>query len=190
MNGDECLNLDAFLLGDLAQAEASRFTGHLAHCDTCRDAVDKQRWIDELLMSPIRVELESPPDTLIESCRTAPLVRRQQTRVIAGVFAAAAALAIAAGWTVLNRQAGDIAAPGGKMTRSEAIASVPDTFQTEIQAPEPPRATFVGGPDVLVVPVASRHPNVTVVRVYPTYQPSYDTQASIEPFELDDLNGG
>jgi hypothetical protein len=72
----------------------------------------------------------------------------------------------------------------------EAIESVTGTFQSMSQSPEPLRATFVGGPDVLVVPVASRHPNVTIVRVYPTYQPSYDTQASVEPFELDNLNGG
>jgi anti-sigma factor RsiW len=186
MNCDECSNLDAYLLGDLPDAAASRFTAHLVHCETCRDAVDQQRWIDDLLKSPIRSELELPPNTLIDSCRTSPSVRPQPTRVLAGVFAAAAALAIAAGWTVLNRQARDIDAPGGKL----AAEFVTSTFQSVGQAPEPPRATFVGGPDVLVLPVPSRHANVSIIRIYPTYQPNYDTQASVEPFELGDLNGG
>jgi hypothetical protein len=84
----------------------------------------------------------------------------------------------AVGWTELNRQALDDAAPGG-------VAG-----NTPANLIEPPRATFVGGPDVLVVPVASRHSNVTIVRVYPAYRPSYDTQVNAERFEQDGLKGG
>jgi hypothetical protein len=80
---------------------------------------------------------------------------------------------------VLNRQASDVDAPDG--IAAGGIG--------QIDA-ESPRATFVGGPDVLVVPVASRHPNVTIVRVYPTYQPSYDAQANAEHFDPDQFNGG
>jgi hypothetical protein len=179
MNYVDCTNLDAFLLGDLPAHEASRFTAHLDQCSTCRDAVEQQRWIDELLSSPVGRELELPPGALLDSFRTTVVASRSGTRIIACIFAAAAVLAIAAGWTVLNRQALDVDAPGG--------IAAGDIGQIDAESP---RATFVGGPEVLVVPVASRHPNVTIVRVYPAYQPSYDVQANAEYFDPDQFNGG
>jgi anti-sigma factor RsiW len=179
MKYDDCANLDAFLLGDLSADETLRFTAHLDQCGTCRDAVEQQRWIDELLTSPIGHDLELPPGALLDSLRTTVVASRRQTRIVACVFAAAAVVAIAAGWTVLNRQASDVDAPGG--------IAVSGSGQIEVESP---RATFVGGPEVLVVPVASRHPNVTIVRVYPTYQPSYGAQANAEHFDPDQFNGG
>jgi hypothetical protein len=89
----------------------------------------------------------------------------------------------------LNRQAG--------IPTATAVNDVTETQVHEPSPVEPPLATFVGGPDVLVVPVESRHPNVTIVRIYPTYQPDYAKQVNAEspgaadefvwPFEL---NGG
>jgi anti-sigma factor RsiW len=178
MSCDDCTSLDDFLLGELPADAASRFAAHLGQCAACREAVDQQRWIDGLLTSPIVHELESAPDWLGDSLRTRVLARRRRARLVACVFAAAAAVVFAVGWTELNRQALDDAAPGG-------VAG-----NTPANLIEPPRATFVGGPDVLVVPVASRHSNVTIVRVYPAYRPSYDTQVNAERFEQDGLKGG
>jgi hypothetical protein len=178
MSYDDCANLDDFLLGELPADAATRFAAHLDQCAACREAVDQQRWIDELLASPIVHELESGPDWLSDSLRTRVLARRRRARLVACVFAAAAVLVFALGWTVLNRQALDGAASGG----------VAETTPTNVI--DLPRATFVGGPDVLVVPVASRHSNVTIVRVYPAYRPSYDAQANAERFEPDRLKGG
>jgi hypothetical protein len=55
---------------------------------------------------------------------------------------------------------------------------------------EVPRAVFVAGPDVIAMPVASRHPNVTIVRVYPTYQSSLAAQAASDDSDADIFNGG
>ena len=177
MSHDNCSNLDAFILDDLPAEAALRFTAHLHECDICRDAIDQQRWIDGLLASPVCRDLESTPGGLIDFFRTRKLSRRRHARFIACVFATAAALAIAAGWTVLNRQAPRITSPSVVTVSSREDA-------------DPPQAFFVGGADLLVVPVASRHPNVTIVRIFPTYQPNYDTHAIAEPFEPDHFNGG
>ena len=187
MSDDNCSNLDTFLLGGLPADAESRFTAHLDHCETCRDTVDQQRWIDGLLTSPLARELESPPDQLIDSFHKSVVARRRPTRLVACVFATAAALAIAAGWTVLNRQALDVAAPDGvgiNIGVDDVVSAAPEKDTETLHA------TFVGGPDVLVVPVVSRHPNVTIVRVYPTYKGSYDAQASTGTFEPDHFNGG
>ena len=187
MNYDDCSHLDAFLLGDLDSAAASRFNAHLNQCETCRDAVEEQRWIDGLLTSPIGSELESPPERLIDTFHQTVDSRRRRTRLVACVFATAAAVAIAAGWIVLNRQASVVDAPGGVAVNT---ADHDADLSTPQKHTEPPRATFVGGSDVLVVPVTSRHTNVTIVRVYPAYTPSYEAQTGAETFDLDQYNGG
>jgi hypothetical protein len=190
MNRSDCENLDAFLTDDLSPGEMSRFTAHLHECESCRDAIDQQRWIDGLLRSPLAAEPESPPATILTRVASRAARRRRQTQFAACGLAAAAALAVAIGWTVkLNRQA---SGPTAVVVNDVAEIHAPKPSITE-----PPRATFVGGSDVLVVPVESRHPNVTIVRIYPTYQPDYAAQVNAEspaaadelvwPFEL---NGG
>jgi anti-sigma factor RsiW len=189
MNQDSCDNVDAFLADDLSPDAASRFGAHLEVCDDCRDAVEQQRWIDVLLSSPVSAELESPPATLLNRVHLLKTNGRRSTRLIAGGLAVAAAVLVAAGWTVvLNRQARD----GAVVTVNDAVFSEPRE-----STGEPPRSTFVGGADLIVVPVESRHPNVTVVRVYPVYQPEFTSQASVDtPATTDafvwpaDFNGG
>ena len=44
-----------------------------------------------------------------------------------------------------------------------------------------PRLPLLVGRTVIVVPVESQHPDVTIVRVFPTYQPNYDTHAVADP---------
>jgi anti-sigma factor RsiW len=175
-----CENLDAFLGGELLPAGDERFKAHLDECDACRDAVDQQRWIDELLRSPLAAQFESPSQDLTVSLRAPGGRRARYARAVACGLAAAAALVVAVGWAaMLNRQA-----------RAPAVNRMAKAATPNTPGPELPRAVFVGGPEVLVVPIASRHPNVTIVRIYPTYQPSYDAQANAEPFEPDHFNGG
>lgn len=225
MSQCDCDNLDACLAGELSHDAASCFAAHLAACDDCRTVLDQQRWIDELLQSPMAAELEAPPAAVLRSFRVA-VERRRRRKFVAAGLAAAAVLVIAVGWTViaLNRQtnepgdvtlnriaanrAADEPSPdpsqdgrgelvGSSNERGELFSAPNGTGGVE------PRATFIGGPDVLVVPVVSRHPNVTIVQVYPVYQPEYAVQASAalpsvtDDFlwiddlnDLNDLNGG
>lgn len=185
-----CDHLDAYLADDLPVEDAARFAEHLEQCDGCRDVVDQQRWIDGLLRSGVKEVSVSPPKAVLESFRTSVLRRRRQSRQIACGLAAAAALVVAVGWTVLlNRQAGD------RTKRSVEGAGLAASEHTH--AIRQPRATFVGDADVIAVPVASRHADVTVVRIYSTYQPSYESEtAAIEPDAATDFtwpdfsNGG
>ena len=187
---NDCNNLDAFLDGEFAPGENARFAAHLDQCPTCREAVDEQQWIDGLLRSPAIAQLKTPPPTLVETYRTSLARRHQHIRVVAGGLATAAMVLIAVGWTAkLNRQA---VGPTGHDVAEVAVA--PTDSQEPMPAVQP--ATFVGGPDVIVVPIVSKHPDVTIVRVYPIYEPDYAAQANLDQstpgdeFAWPDLNGG
>jgi hypothetical protein len=174
MSHDPCENVDVDLEEELSA-----------------EAVEQQRWIDGLLRSPLAAELEATPKTLASRVRARVVQRRRYSRVIACGLAAAAAILIAVGWTVqLNRQA------RGVVGRNSIAISNPAVVSPTADA-EPPRATFVGGPDVIVLPIESPHPNVTVVRVFPVYKLDYAAQASVEApavtdefFWIEGLNGG
>src|SRR5205814_1197559 len=90
---------------DLPADEAVRFKGHLAHCDKCREAIDQGQWIDDLLQSPIRLQLDCVPVHLVESARRSMPQRRRVVRLAACGLAAAATLVVAVGWWELNGQA-------------------------------------------------------------------------------------
>jgi hypothetical protein len=199
MNSVDCDNLDAFLADDLAAAEASHFTAHLTVCACCREALDQQRWIDGLLRSPLAAEIEAPRAAFVTRVESRVVRRPRSMRLIACGFATAAMVVVAAGWTVmLSRQA---VVPGNAKTASVVLDSHESqqsrTGNVDASTAPEPRATFVGGPEVLVVPIESRHSNVTVVRVYPVYEPDHMAQADAElpasadefvwPFEF---NGG
>jgi hypothetical protein len=152
------------------------------------------------LRSPLGAEVESPPEWILVRTSTRIARQRRQTRLIACGLAAAAVLVIAVGWTLkLNRQASvPVDTNLADVTRDANSQQSPSDTMADQSAPSLlRRATFVGGPEVLVVPVESRHPNVTVVRIYPAYVPDHAAQANAElpaaadesvwPFEL---NGG
>ena len=187
----DCENLDPFLSDDLSDEATEHFEAHLAHCAVCRDAVDRQRWIDGLLTSPERIELESLPTALPYSMRTSIAWRRRKTSALACGLAAAAVLVVAVGWTALL--SGQARGPGVREMASGPIGVAEPSPRPSVagrETGEPPRATFVGGPDVIVVPVESRHPDVTIVRLFPTYKPSLASKANGESSDADHFNGG
>ena len=54
MNDDAiklCGELDAYFDGELSGDEQHAFVAHLNQCPACREAVDRQHWIDSLLQS-------------------------------------------------------------------------------------------------------------------------------------------
>jgi predicted anti-sigma-YlaC factor YlaD len=184
-----CNDLDAYLAADLSVDDAARFAEHLHNCDDCREAVDEQRWIDGLLRSSAKHDSELPPDDVLVTLRTAFVTRLQKTKLIACGLAAAAMLIMAIGWTVLNRQAGN------RASDRDVRSSI--AMNEQRRGKQPLQASFVSDSNAIAVPVKSRHSNVTVVRIYPAYQPPYDNQASASEPEAatDDIwniysNGG
>jgi hypothetical protein len=168
---DECSKLDAYLAGELSLADSRSFAHHIESCDLCNQAIDQQRWIDGLLRFPLVKDLEPAPDDLRSTLSVSLIRRRRHAQIAACGLAAAAVLTIAAGWTML-------------LNRQSATTTVPDAsgvLHADAERLRDPAATFVGGPDMIVVPIESRLPDVTIVRVYAAYQPSYTAQANVDP---------
>ncbi len=178
----DCEQLEAYLVGDLSNAEFAEFEAHLSSCGECRGAVDQQRWINRLLRSPERMALEPAPARLVPRLQDCIAGRRRRLRV--GGLAAAVLVAVAT-WGVaererqLNRQAVDVSGP--------KVAS-----QVE-NAP----AVFIGDDDSIVVPMASQYPDIAIVRVYAAYHPDADRETatsdqsvSDEVIEHEPFNGG
>jgi anti-sigma factor RsiW len=162
-----CNNLDAYLAANLSVDDAARFIEHLQSCDDCREATDQQQWIDGLLRSSANYDAELPRDDVLATLRTAIATRRQKTKLSAGGLAAAV-LVVGMGWTVLIRQAGD-------WTSDRDVR--PSFAKNETpREKQPLQATFVSDSNSIAVSIKSRHSDVTVVRIYPVYQPRYDNQ--------------
>jgi anti-sigma factor RsiW len=184
----ECDNLDAYLVEELSPEAASQFLQHLDACDECRHAVDEQNWIDGLLRSDVCRSHETAPVSLIESIRDATMVhRRRSAFLVAGSFAAvAAAILVAAGWTLaLSRQATKVAAtdPAAATDTITQPAVSPGVVRT--------KAVFVGTGEAIAVPIESSDDNVTVVQLYPTTDTErrLRRELAFQSFESD-ANGG
>jgi len=155
----DCNKLDAYLADDLLVDDARRFESHLEVCSTCREAIDEQNWIDSLLQSPERIQIERTPPAILDSFHISVSQHRRVWQT-ACVFATAAVLVVALGWLVLNRQA-----------RLPSISEVQNATVPEsvpAATPTPSQATFVATTDAIVVPLESPSTDVTVVQVYPT----------------------
>jgi hypothetical protein len=178
----DCENLDAFLAGALDAMAVAEFQEHARRCPACRDVIEQDRWLDSLLHSPYRLELETPPDSIIDSVR-ARLSRRRVARLAACGLAAAATVLIAVTCTVFYRQ--PIQPSPHDAAQTNDASSAP---------PVAPQATFVGGADVIVLPIASKSPDVTVVRIYPAYRsfanPADDKPSSHDLTPPPEFNGG
>ena len=210
-----CDDLDDFLIGDLDDDKAERFARHLDECATCREAVDQQRWLDAMLQSSARDELEPVPGEIVDSVCVSWKRRRRRQRVVAGALATAAALAVAAGWTVWaglrtqNPQAEQVAqSDSATMNTQNTGGSADHGFAAVPARPQPPGvqsrsperigdAVVVGSKNTIVVPVESQYPNVTVVQVYRTYRPVHLDTPGVDKsypgsdFSIPDyLNGG
>jgi predicted anti-sigma-YlaC factor YlaD len=155
-----CENLDAYLSHDLPGDNRPIFESHLEDCPACRDAVDQQQWIDSILCSPARIQLERPPVTILDSLRVSLAQRRRRLLQAACGLATAATLLIAVGLLELNPQA------NGNLGSAENSVAV--TAPAHTPPPVQPAASFVSTSDAIVVPLESPSDEVTIVQVYPT----------------------
>jgi anti-sigma factor RsiW len=161
----DCDHLDDFLSGDLPDSKAGRFTAHLASCEHCRAEVDEERWIERLLQSSERLELESPSPALLEDIRSTLTKSRQHAGVLAYGLAAAVVL-ITAGWIALS---------------GRTASKVQDEPVADISSPLQFARAVVSGENMIVVPIAYGDPDVTVVRLFPTYPPDGDQIVEANP---------
>jgi hypothetical protein len=158
----ECIQLDSYLAGDLSAQQAQLFELHVLECDVCREELRQQQWIDELLQSPVRLQLEPVPPKL--TCATQLPSSKRQRRLLLAACGIAASLLIAAGLIAL------VTTDGAKPIASNSNRPKPITPTIESSAPDPPPATFVSDENTITVPLTSTASDVTVVQVYPTLE--------------------
>src|SRR3954471_7388085 len=130
----DCKQLDAYLADDLPADAVACFESHLMLCAECREAIDEQKWIDGLLQSPVRVQIERTPATTLELIRTSIANRNRRTIRAVFALATAAVLLIGLGWIGLHRPALHLKAP--------AIQDVAAVKEIQVPAHVEPRATF------------------------------------------------
>jgi anti-sigma factor RsiW len=170
-----CDQLDEYLCGWLSPEEAASFEAHLADCTACREDCALQRRIDRSLadgnvwITPVPVGLRSRVDCKI---RTA---RRRRMLGWASVIAATAGVSLALGiWAT---------APHSFMPRdgretAQHLSGEGNGPAAILPRSEPPvpaaQVSMVDPSSAIVMPVESHRPNVTLVRVYQTFQVSRD----------------
>jgi len=158
----DCNKVDAYLADELSADDGLRFESHLEVCGACREAVDEQHWVDSLLQSPIRTQLERTPATIFDSLRSSLSNRSHLLWQAACGLAAAAVFLIAFGWIPVHHHV----VHSNRSATKDVAAAVVHTLN--VPANVPPHATFVATTDAIVVPLESPSADVTVVQVYPT----------------------
>jgi anti-sigma factor RsiW len=156
----DCNNLDAYLADDLSVDDALRFESHLEQCGACREAIDEQHWVDSLLQSNLRIQLERTPATFLDSFRSSQSHRRRHIWRAACGLTAAAVFLIAFGWIALHDHM--------VHSKRSATQNVAVVETVNVPANVEPQATFVATTDAIVVPLESPSADVTVVQIYPT----------------------
>jgi predicted anti-sigma-YlaC factor YlaD len=170
--GNECRQLDGYLDGELKAEERLAFEKHLSQCAECREAVEQQVWIDDLLQSSDAAEEESLSVSAGVAARKAILSARRRTHVRRSLIAATAAACIAV--IALHYVAAPPhAAPGdARGSKHQAIVQR-DTIRQQSWARQnmtnsEPEATFVTDGAAIAVPLASGDAQVSIVQLYPT----------------------
>jgi hypothetical protein len=175
-----CSRFDDYLNGDLSSSDRARFHQHLDKCQSCREAVDQQQWIDNLLRSDEAAAIDASPPTTLR------MRRPSRRRIVAAVLAASVAAALAAPFIPLLHRKGlgdgrpEVASlPSPQSSAQTAIDASPPPPAT-IADPSPssslqgteiadkPIATFASNGNAIAVPLDGEDTEVTVVRLVPT----------------------
>ena len=165
MKYDECENLDLALALWLTEEEQARFDAHLAHCESCQTAMAHQRQIDQLLRRAVDQLEPAPPELLARIERdlepVAPSPRK--THLWRAGWAVAATVVISvSGWFLSGHFSGQ--------ADFRPVAKNGAAPQNEVQPIFRPQAKVIwhDPEEVILVPIETDVPNVTIVWVYPT----------------------
>src|SRR3954454_23941799 len=101
----ECQQFDSYLAGNLSAEQAHGFQLHLLECELCRREIHLQQWIDGLLQSPVRLQLEPAPLKLTSATQLPTPQRRRRVALAACAIAASLFIAIGLVTLVAKRDA-------------------------------------------------------------------------------------
>ncbi len=156
MNPSPCDPLDNYLDRALPDEAHAAFADHARQCPTCRQAVEDQGRVDDLLRRAVAREPVPEGLTPRIARRLREAERGRRLRRAAGL---AAALLAGLGLWGLGRQ------PPPETPRP------PEQAETAPPAPDPRSlvdVTFESSPSVIALPLRTDSPNVTVIWIYPT----------------------
>lgn len=181
----DCHQLEDFIDRELSPSDATLFEEHLAVCEACRSTVEQQQWLDDLMCSA--ADKESLPASLASIDLSPPHRSNYWWKAVSAV--AAVLLVATFAWQSFStsepvvHEAPTIVAAKVEANTSPAI---------EIPHTEPaPVAMLVAEDDVIVVPVDSGSPEVTILQVYPTTSArSRWRRESLLKDSIATLNGG
>jgi anti-sigma factor RsiW len=156
MKASLCQSLDDYLDHDLVPAERARFVAHLSECPSCKQAVEENQQLENMLVEAIG--LEPVPRNLVAQVKDRLRLRRRRRWV-----AAAAALAATAATVFLVVRNLPLT-PQSELPAAKVSSERPVVVAAP--ARDPVRIIFPADANVLVVREKSDSPNVTIVRVY------------------------
>jgi anti-sigma factor RsiW len=164
-----CLQLDDYLEGELGEAQRAAFERHLADCEDCRCQVAFARQLNGWLAA---AQGRSAPPQLVERIeQRLRWATRKANAWRMAVGALAASLLVGLGLWRLggNRQPLANRAPVVKSARPQPLPAAPP-------ATMPARISFRPDADVIVRPLKSSNPRVSIVWVYPTVRVAQSDQ--------------
>lgn len=170
MNTSSCTQLDDYLGGWLSETERNAFEVHLANCRQCRQSVEQQRHIDDLLARGME-RLEPAPPYLVSAVETRiQSLRRRRARQLAWGVPTGIALAFVIGTWASNRHT---APPAASRVQREVVALPSKTSaKQESRADQPVQVTLSDPTAAILVPMNKDAPTVSIVWVYPAIRPS------------------
>jgi anti-sigma factor RsiW len=163
MKPSECEQLDDYLDGELAEADARAFERHAARCGVCERAIRQSNGLSRLLASAYRTSLYEET--------AAPADHRPASRArVAACLAALIATILA--WTALpvlwREDSRHQLEPPSVARGSRELAGGSRVANESVQRPKMADIQVVNSEEVLAVPVPSHRENVTIVWMYPT----------------------
>jgi anti-sigma factor RsiW len=184
MTDRSCDQLDDYLCGWLAPDEAVAYEAHLADCAACREECARQRQIDQLLAE---ATVATAPVPAALSSRVAGRIRAARRRRAlgwAGAVAAATIVVIAAGLLATKSV---VVPPQEERQTAQGSSAGNDVLSpiASLTSPEPPaggaHVTMIDPSAAIVMPMESRHPNITIVRVFPTIAATSEDESPSSP---------
>ncbi len=160
MSSADCTWIDDYLAGDLPVDWNPLFEQHLLQCASCREEVEAWNTLRGMLAQAAE-ELEQPPEALsqriAESLKRQPQPPAEQPRARLLPAAAAVCLLVGALLYAIPQQ-DELPLRPGEQSIAQKVAPKPDVT---VALPD----------DLIGVPVDVGDPDVTVVWMYPTFQP-------------------
>ncbi len=166
MNDLDCRRLDDYLSRALSADEEVAFALHLQGCRACRQAAEEQEVCDRLLRQA--VTQQPVPERLVARIRARirRVGRRRRLARTAGLAASLLLAGLCLWW--VNRSAPEHQ-PGGLVVKEQPPAPAQPDPRKDVEV------RFAGA--VIVVPVKTSRPNMTILWVYPSVQSAENAQA-------------